>query len=218
MLCLIALWCCFGTGVLTPFLAWSAATHIYCDKRNFLHKKKVRLSGLVWDTNMAAVSLFWREHQYGGPDVTWKRWLSKTFPRCISTKYLPSLNTTSKWPAANCESNKLFHKGAFDWLYSRIKLYADISDKFLWTRNFGPFQCYIHLNSLFPPKFLILPCIWSQTRFFQSLFHLFWFRNTFNRTSRWLRAFSPLIPVPPDKGKADSDCGIHDSVYEVPAA
>ena len=143
--------------------------------------------------------------------------ISKTFPRCTSTKYRPSLNTTSKWPAGNCDSNKLFHKGAFDWLYSRIKLYPDISDKFLWTGNFGPFQCYIHLNSLFPPKFLILPCIWGQTRFFQSLFHLFWFRNTFNRTSRWLRAFSPLIPVPPDKGKADSDCGIHDSVYEVPA-
>ena len=124
---------------------------------------------------------------------------SKTFPRCISTKYLPSLNTTSKWPAANCDSNKLFHKGAFDWLYSRIKLYPDISDKFLWTRNFGPFQCYIHLNCLFLPKFLILQCIWSQTRFFQSLFHLFWFRNTFNRTSHWLRAFIPLIPVPPER-------------------
>ena len=39
-------------------------------KEIFLHKKKVQLSGLVWDTNMAAVSLFWREHQYGGPDVT----------------------------------------------------------------------------------------------------------------------------------------------------
>ena len=132
----------------------------------------------------------------------------KTFPRCISTKYL----------AGNCDSNKLFHKGTFDRLYSRIRLYADICDKFLWTQSFGPFQCYLHLNCLFPPKFLILPCIWSQTRFFQSLFHLFWFRNTFNRTSRWLRAFIPLIPVPPDKGKADSDCGIHDSVYEVPAA
>ena len=53
--------------------------------------------------------------------------ISKTFPRCTSTKYRPSLNTTSKWPADNCDSNKLFHKGAFDWLYSRIKLYADIS-------------------------------------------------------------------------------------------
>ena len=53
--------------------------------------------------------------------------ISKTFPRCTSTVYRPSLNTTSKWPAANCESNKLFHKGTFDWLYSRIKLYADIS-------------------------------------------------------------------------------------------
>ena len=39
-------------------------------KEIFLHKKKVQLSGLVWDTNMAAVSLFWPEHQYGGPDVT----------------------------------------------------------------------------------------------------------------------------------------------------
>ena len=85
--------------------------------------------------------------------------ISKTFPRCTSTKYRPSLNTTSKWPAGNCDSNKLFHKGAFDWLYPRIKLYADISDKFLWTRNFGLFQCYIHLNCLFPPKFLILQCI-----------------------------------------------------------
>ena len=123
-------------------------------KEIFLHKKKVQLSGLVWDTNMVDVTSCGN----GG--------ISKTFPRCISTKYLPSLNTTSKWPAGNCDSNKLFPKGAFDWLYSRIKLYPDISDKFLWTRNFGPFQCYIHLNSLFPPKFLILPCIWSQTRFF----------------------------------------------------
>ena len=38
-------------------------------KEIFLHKKKVQLSGLIWDTNMAAVSLFWREHQYGGRDV-----------------------------------------------------------------------------------------------------------------------------------------------------
>lgn len=109
--------------------------------------------------------------------------ISKTFPRCISTKYLPSLNTTSKWPAGNCDSNKLFHKGAFDWLYSRIKLYADISDKFLWTRNFGPFQCYIHLNCVFPRKFLILPCIWSHLSIelrvgFEHLVHLFPFRLT----------------------------------------
>jgi len=34
-----------------------------------LHKKKVQPSGLVWDTNMAAVSLFWREHQFGGRGV-----------------------------------------------------------------------------------------------------------------------------------------------------
>ena len=141
----------------------------------FLHKKKVQLSGLVWDTNMAAVSLWRHVETVGSP---------KHSHGALRQNTDPVSKTTSKWPAGNCDSNKLFHKGAFDWLYSRIKLYPDISDKFLWTRNFGPFQCYIHLNSLFPPKFLILPCIWSQTRFFQSLFHLFWFRNTFNRTSR----------------------------------
>ena len=53
--------------------------HIYCDNM-FLHKKKVQLSGLVWDTNMAAVSLFWPEHQYGGCDVMWKRWDLQNIP------------------------------------------------------------------------------------------------------------------------------------------
>lgn len=124
--------------------------------------------------------------------------ISKTFPRCISTKYLPSLNTTSKWPAGNCDSNKLFHKGAFDWLYPRIKLYADISDKFLWTRNFGPFQftfiliAYSHPNSWFyhaseaKQGFFRVYSIFSDSRIlsielrvgFEHLVHLFPFRLT----------------------------------------
>ena len=38
-----------------------AAIEIYWNKRKFLHTKKVELArtGLIWKTNMAAVSLFW---------------------------------------------------------------------------------------------------------------------------------------------------------------
>ena len=40
---------------------WLAATQIYWNKRKFLQKEKPGLIpiGLVWNTNMAAVSLFW---------------------------------------------------------------------------------------------------------------------------------------------------------------
>ena len=40
---------------------WVAATQIYWNKRKFLQKEKPGLTptGLVWNTNMAAVSLFW---------------------------------------------------------------------------------------------------------------------------------------------------------------
>ena len=41
-------------------LTWLATIQIYWNKRKFLHRKKVGSTptGLVWDTNMAAVSLF----------------------------------------------------------------------------------------------------------------------------------------------------------------
>lgn len=149
--------------------------HICCDKRNFFTEDK---------SSALRIGL---RHQHGCRfllpetpnmvDVTScvNGGVSKTFPWCISTEYRPSLSTTSKWPACKCDSNKLFHKGAFDRLYSGIGLYAEICDKFM--RIFGPFQCYIHLNCLFSPKFVILPFIWGQTSNFQSLFHLFLFRN-----------------------------------------
>ena len=73
--------------------------------------------------------------------------VSKTFPWCISTKYRPSLNTTSKWPAGNRDSNKLFHKRAFDWLYSGIRIHRNLWQISL-NAIFGPFQCYIHPNSV----------------------------------------------------------------------
>ena len=40
---------------------WLAATQIYWNKREFLQKEKLGLTptGVVWNTNMAAVSLFW---------------------------------------------------------------------------------------------------------------------------------------------------------------
>ena len=41
-------------------LTWLAFMQIYWNKRKRLHKKKVSTpTGLVWYTNMAAVSLFW---------------------------------------------------------------------------------------------------------------------------------------------------------------
>ena len=40
-------------------LTWPASMQIYWNKRKRLHKKKSSTpTGLVWDTNMAAVSLF----------------------------------------------------------------------------------------------------------------------------------------------------------------
>ena len=60
-------------------------------KENFLHKKKVQLSGLVWDTNVASVSLFWPEHQYGGRDVMWKRWNLQNIPTVHFDK-IPTLS------------------------------------------------------------------------------------------------------------------------------
>ena len=39
---------------------WPASMQIYCNKRKRLHEKRVPYPrGLVWDTNMAAVSSFW---------------------------------------------------------------------------------------------------------------------------------------------------------------
>ena len=46
-------------GIEEPYrvfsLTWPAYMQIYWNKRKRLHKKR----GLVWDINMAAVSLFW---------------------------------------------------------------------------------------------------------------------------------------------------------------
>ena len=88
----------------------------------------------------------------------------------------PSLNTVDsfpetynnpKWPAGNCDSNKLFH---FDWLYSRIRIRRNVWQISL-NAIFGPFQCYIQLNCIIQPKFLILPCIWFSE--FSSFFPSF---------------------------------------------
>ena len=40
---------------------WLTAMQIYWNKRKFLQKKKLglTLTGLVWNSNMLAVSLFW---------------------------------------------------------------------------------------------------------------------------------------------------------------
>ena len=42
-------------------LKWLTAMQIYWNKRKFLQKKKLglTLTGLVWNSNMLAVSLFW---------------------------------------------------------------------------------------------------------------------------------------------------------------
>ena len=39
----------------------------YWNKRNCLHKKRIIPTGLVWYTNMAAVSLFWNINMAAGP-------------------------------------------------------------------------------------------------------------------------------------------------------
>ena len=47
-------------------------------------------TGLIWDTNMAAVLLFWDKClQHGGSDVTWKRLCSPFLPRPQCTLITP---------------------------------------------------------------------------------------------------------------------------------
>ena len=52
---------------------WPASMQIYGSERNCLHKKSPTSTGSVWNSNIAAVSLFWNKHQHGCLDVMWKR-------------------------------------------------------------------------------------------------------------------------------------------------
>lgn len=227
MLCLIALWCCFGAGILTPFLLqprdsqWSVFAHVVSSYAHLLRQKKFfcirkKFSYQDWFGTPTWLPF----HCFGGNtnmvDVTSceNGVVSKTFPLCISTKYLPSLNTITKWPAGNWIWTNSCVRLIVFWNKNRQKFVANFFERdFLNHSN----VTFILIRLLILTKILdftmhLKPDRWFSESFF---FHLLLFQNTFNRTSH---SPGPFIPVPLDKGKADSDCGIHDSVFEVPAA